>query len=427
LVGVRVARTHDRLLVLEIARAYSTTVSARDAAFEERNEENAALRVLAKKMAEVADSAQLLDILCEAASAQCDATGGAVIHMGDMQGDIVAATGSMAVARGRRFPLAGSLAGEAISSRAAVSVDDFGRSDRPLARTMPELAVGPLLVAPLYAHDTAIGAIAVVRAENAVAFSAREAQRLHVIADHASLALWKAELLEQAQAADQAKGRFLATISHELRTPLTALSGYEELLVDQVLGPLHESQRDVLERMRSITQHLAALIEEVLAFSSLEAGRESVRPTEFLAADLLRSAAAIIEPLVRQKHLQLHVDAPDDPIRITSDIDKLRQILVNLAGNAVKFTDTGHVRFAVRRAGPEIRFAVEDTGIGIAPADAHRLFRPFMQLDTGLTRRHGGTGLGLYISQRLARLLDGRIELQSTPGQGSTFALLVPA
>ena len=171
-----------------------------------------------------------------------------------------------------------------------MSVENFTASQRPLARVVPELRIGPMLAAPLIAHDRLLGILTVVRGERAAAFSAVEAQRLRVIADHAALALWKAELLEQSRAADRAKGRFLATISHELRTPLTALTGYEELLADQVIGPLSESQLDVLERMRSVTHHLTAMIEEVLAFSSLDEGREVVRPTEFLAEDLVRAA-----------------------------------------------------------------------------------------------------------------------------------------
>jgi signal transduction histidine kinase len=299
------------------------------------------------------------------------------------------------------------------------------------------LRIGPVLAAPLIAHDSLLGILTVVRGERAPAFSSLEAQRLRVIADHAALAMWKAELLEQSRAADRAKGRFLATISHELRTPLTALTGYEELLADEVMGPLTESQTDVLERMRSVTHHLTVMIEEVLAFSSIEAGREVVRPTEFLAEDLVRAAAAIVEPLARQKRLVLVCDLPADPIRLTSDIDKVRQIIVNLAGNAVKFTDHGEIRITlseVHSSGEaegeerrEVRFAVTDTGSGIAAEDARRLFRPFSQVDAGLTRRHGGTGLGLYISQRLAQLLGGRIDVQSEIGIGSTFTLAIPA
>jgi signal transduction histidine kinase len=291
---------------------------------------------------------------------------------------------------------------------------------------VPELRVGPVVLAPLVAHDVMVGVLGITRAVGEPTFSKREMSRLRSIADYAALALWKAELLEQAQAADRAKSRFLATVSHELRTPLTALAGYEELLADQVIGPMSDAQLDVLERMRSVTQHLASMIEEVLAFSSLDEGREVVRPTDFLAADLARATAAVIEPLARQKKLAFRVSVPDAPIRMTSDVDKVRQILVNLAGNAVKFTDAGEVCLQLERGDGEVRYTIRDTGIGIARVDMDRLFKPFAQLDTGLTRRHGGTGLGLYISRSLADLLGGRIEVESEPKKGSAFTLILP-
>ena len=233
-------------------------------------------------------------------------------------------------------------------------------------------------------------------------------------------------MLEQAREADRAKARFLATISHELRTPLTALAGYEELLADSVVGPLTDSQREVLERMRYVTEHLTAVIEEVLAYTNLESGGEVVRPTDFLAADLVSAVAAVVQPLADQKKLALICESDAKPIRMTTDIDKARQILVNLVGNAIKFTERGEVRLGVKQPGTDVHFWVSDTGPGIAAADVVRLFQPFMQLDSGLTRKHGGTGLGLYISKRLATLLDGRIEVAGEVGRGSTFTLVLP-
>jgi signal transduction histidine kinase len=378
-------------------------------------------------MAAVADSAALLDILCNAATTQCHGTGAAVVKTEADAGVVVAASGGIATAKGRRFPLGGSLMREVLATHDVVAVSGFSASARPLARVVPELRIGPMLLSPLMAHDALLGGIAVTRDESMPPFTPDERAQLRVIADHAALALWKAELLEKTQAADQAKSRFLATISHELRTPLTALTGYEELLADRVLGPLTDAQCDILARMRSVTQHLTGMIEEVLAYSSLEAGNEVVRPSEFLAADLVRSAAAIVEPTARHKRLRILRDLPAEPIRMTSDIEKLRQIVVNLAGNAVKFTDEGEIQLGLTRGLGEVRFSVRDTGIGIAPSDLPYLFRPFTQLDTGLTRRHGGTGLGLYISRQLALILGGRIEVESELGKGSTFTLVVPA
>jgi signal transduction histidine kinase len=389
--------------------------------------ETEALRTLARQMAGVTDTSVLLGILCNAAAAQCHANGAGVLKAVANEGELVAAIDALSPARGSRFALPGSLAREVLRTRDVVRVDDFSSSARPLMRVLPSLQVGPMLLAPLMAHHVMLGVIAVTRAPGDPPFSAAAVDRLRAIADYAALALWKAELLEQAQAADRAKSRFLATVSHELRTPLTALAGYEELLADQVIGPLSDSQIDVLERMRSVTQHLAAVIEQVLAFSSLDEGREVVRPTDFLAADIVRAAAAVVEPLARQKHLAFSYAVPDTPIRMTSDVDKVRQILVNLAGNAIKFTESGDVRLELARCDGSVCFTVSDTGIGIAPRDLERLFRPFAQLDTGLTRRHGGSGLGLYISRGLAELLGGRIEVQSEQGRGSRFRLVLPA
>lgn len=390
-------------------------------------EENEPLRHLARRMAAETDTAALLEILCHAAGEQCAATGAGVLKAVGNEGELVAAIGLLDVARGRRFSLPGSLAREVIRTRDVVAVEDFGVAFRPLLAVAPELRIGPILLAPLIAHEVILGVLAVTRGVDEPSFGPRETYRLRAIADYAALALWKAELLEQAQAADRAKSRFLATVSHELRTPLTALAGYGELLADQVIGPMSENQLDVLERMRAVTQHLASVIEEVLAFSSLEEGRETVRPTDFLAADLVRATAAVVEPLARQKHLDFSVVVPHAAIRMTSDVDKVRQILVNLAGNAVKFTDSGLIELELARRDGDVMFTVRDTGIGISREDIDRLFKPFAQLDTGLTRRHGGTGLGLYIARGLAGLLGGQIEVVSEPKKGSAFTLVLPA
>jgi signal transduction histidine kinase len=392
----------------------------------ERLPESDALRLLARQMAAVADTGELLGILCDAAQSQCDASGAAVVKSDGETGDILSASGMLAPAQGRRFALRGSLLVEMQATRDIVAVTDVQSDARPITRAVPEVRIGPMLIAPLVAHDSLIGGLAVAREPGTPPFSQAEKERLRLISDHAALALWKSELLEQARAADAAKGRFLATISHELRTPLTALTGYEELLVDEVLGPISEPQRDVLERMRSVTQHLTALIEDVLVYSNLEMGHEVIRPTEFLLADLIRAVAAVAEPLARQKNIGFEVELPDPTLRLTTDIDRARQILINLAGNAVKFTDEGGVRLVAAVTPTHVRIAVIDSGIGIPRAKQAHLFKPFAQVDAGLTRRHGGTGLGLYISSQLARLLGGRIELDSQAGRGATFTLELP-
>jgi signal transduction histidine kinase len=392
----------------------------------ERMPEGEALRQLARQLAAVADTGELLSILCDAGQQQACADGAAVVRADADMGDTVAACGMLAPAKGKRFVLRGSLLLEMQQTRDVVGVVDVKSDARPITKAVPELSIGPMLIAPLVAHDALIGGLAVAREVGSPPFTDDDRSRLRLIADHAALALWKADLLEQARAADAAKGRFLATISHELRTPLTALTGYGELLIDEVLGPIAEPQRDILERMRSVTQHLTAMIEDVLAYSSLELGHEVIRPTDFLLVDLINAVVAVAEPLARQKGIELTANVPDPSLRITTDIDRARQILINLAGNAVKFTDKGGVWIEIAVTERDIHMAVRDSGIGITGPQQRTLFKPFSQVDTGLTRRHGGTGLGLYISSQLAKLLGGRIELSSALGEGSTFTLILP-
>jgi signal transduction histidine kinase len=270
-----------------------------------------------------------------------------------------------------------------------------------------------------------LGVLTVSRSVGAPNFSDRDRERLQAIADHASLGLWKLQLLDAAQAASQAKSDFMATMSHELLTPLAALTGYGELLSEEIVGSLTEQQADVVDRMRSVTHHLGAVIDEILTFSSLDSGREICRPAIVDMPALVRSVVAVVEPMARQKGIAFNTTVPEG-LRVLTDPDKARQILVNLVGNAIKFTDVGQVSLTVQASDSSMTVRIADTGIGIRADDLSRLFQPFTQLDSGLTRRHGGTGLGLFISQRLAGLLGGVIEVESKPGEGSTFTLSLP-
>jgi len=423
---VRVSGDSEGRVVVELESGSERTMRRTPPGTDAYVEENATLRSLARLMADVADARQLLRILAATASAQCQAVGAAVVQVAEDNAVIEGAVGALEHLEGQAFPLAGSLAQRAIERRGPVVAADYADDAFPLAQTMRELRLGPLLLAPLVAHDRVLGVLLVARPQASPRFGDRETQRLQFVADHASLAVWRVRLLEASQAAERAKMRFLATVSHEFRTPLTALTGYSELLADQVIGPLSAQQLDVIERMCTVTQQLAMMIEEVLAYANLEAGHETVRTSEFLAADLARAVATSSEPQAEQKGLTLRVATPLPPIRVTTDIDKARQILAHLVGNAIKFTDVGEVVVSVEHRDAEVYFAVADTGIGIAPEDRGRLFRPFFQLDAGLTRRHGGTGLGLHIAQRLASLLGGRLEVESELGQGSKFALVLP-
>ena len=393
---------------------------------EENDGERAALSGVARQLAEATDIGEVLRTLCDIATRQCHATGAAVLRVMEAQGEVVAATGDFEAARGTFFALKGSLLMDAITQNTLVSEHNYRASRRPLLRALPDLPIGPIMLAPLRAHDEMLGVISVCRGVGAAPFAENETYALRELADHAALAVHKSLLLLRAQSADRAKSRFLATMSHELRTPLTALAGYHELLIDQVIGPVSDSQLDILERVRSVTTHLSSMIEEILSFTSLEEGKEIVRPTEFLVADLVRAAVAVVQPLADQRKLPVTIELPRAHVRMTSDIDKLRQVLVNLLGNAVKFTDSGRIVVKVWVVASVVWIEVQDSGIGIPLAEQMRLFRPFAQVDSGLTRRHGGTGLGLYISRRLVTLLGGHIEVFSAPDKGSTFRIALP-
>ena len=415
---IRVARTSAGWLVFEVRESPPQT---RDSS----GEDTEPLREIARRMAAGSDSDVLLSVLCDAARELGGADGAAVARLVGADGIVVAATGREAPHAGTLFGVAESLAGNALRSRTLIVEPDDPSLACPIFAASAQ--VGEVAVAPLIAADQPVGILCAWHRDDGAGFTPRDRQRLRTIADHAAVVLVKARLFEEARAATHAKGVFLATISHELRTPLTALTGYGELLADEILGPLSAHQLDMVDRMRSVTHQLGVMVDELLTFSALEAGRETVHPADVSLAEVIENVVSVIEPLARQKDLALSVTMPERPPTLHTDGEKVRQILVNLLGNAVKFTDAGTVSVVADRRNGELQVHVRDTGIGIAETDRGRLFQPFTQLDSGLTRRHGGTGLGLYNSSCLARLLGGRIEMESVPGEGSTFSLIIPA
>jgi signal transduction histidine kinase len=247
-----------------------------------------------------------------------------------------------------------------------------------------------------------------------------------VAVEQAMLAVHASRLVANLKAANAAKATFLATMSHELRTPLNAIIGYSELLQARISGELNGQQEQHIHRIEGAARHLMGLIEGILNFARLEAGKEQVHTTDVDVAQLNEEVLALVEPLAKAKGLNIRLSAHASLPPIRTDLPKVRQILLNLLSNAVKFTKQGHVTLDARSDSEEMSWAVTDTGTGIAPGDLERIFQPFQQGGETAVGRAAGTGLGLTVSRQLARLLGGDVSVESTAGSGSTFVLRLP-
>jgi len=232
----------------------------------------------------------------------------------------------------------------------------------------------------------------------------------------------------QAAEANAAKAEFLAVMSHELRTPLNAISGYVDLLSLGVDGPLTNKQRTALARIQLNERHLLALIDDVLSFVKIEAGRLELTIETVLVDDVLATLEALVRPVLLRKDLSFSCNPCDDGLLVRADPEKLRQILLNFLANAMKFTAPGgSVSVGAEGRGELVRIWVSDTGIGIPSDQISRVFEPFFQVEQGPTRRYPGIGLGLAISRDLSHAMAGEVRLESTVGVGTTISVLLPA
>ncbi|MGF1516655.1 MAG: sensor histidine kinase [Nodosilinea sp.] len=231
---------------------------------------------------------------------------------------------------------------------------------------------------------------------------------------------------QAAEAASQTKSRFLAMISHELRTPLNSILGLSALLSRQVVGPLNSKQIEYLNYINGSGEHLLAIISDILDLSKVEAGQEHLRLTEVSLPGLCQSCLAMVQPRAAEKGVVLSYHVAPDALTCVADERRLRQMLLNLLSNALKFTPQGQVTLTVQGRNGLVEFQVKDTGIGIPTHQLEQIFQPFTQLDHDLNRQYDGAGLGLALTRQLAQLHNGYLRVESAVGQGSCFFLYLP-
>jgi signal transduction histidine kinase len=235
-----------------------------------------------------------------------------------------------------------------------------------------------------------------------------------------------ADKSEQLAIASQHKSQFLANMSHELRTPLNAILGYAELLVDGIYGELPGKPRGVIERIHNNGKHLLALINDVLDLAKIEAGQLTLILEDYNIPEVVHSVVTATEPLAASKGLKFTAELQDNLPMAHGDARRVSQVLLNLVGNAIKFTDEGEVEIRAMLDKGQFVLTVRDTGPGIADADQERIFGEFQQIDNTNTRKKGGTGLGLAISKRMVEIQGGTISVDSALGHGSTFRIVLP-
>jgi GAF domain-containing protein len=289
-----------------------------------------------------------------------------------------------------------------------------------------------LLSVPMLREGVPIGVLVLTRSE-VRPFTDRQIELVTTFADQAAIAIENVRLFDEIQdksrqleEASQHKSQFLANMSHELRTPLNAILGYTELMADGAYGKLSDETLDVLKRLEANGRHLLGLINDVLDLSKIEAGQLVLELSDYSIEDVVRTVRSTLEPLAADKKLAFKLELARGLPPGRGDGRRLTQVLINLVGNAIKFTDAGEVAIQVEANNGLFYVSVRDTGPGISAADQSKLFQEFQQADNAITRKKGGTGLGLAISKRIIEMHGGRIWVQSQPGQGSTFTFTLP-
>jgi signal transduction histidine kinase len=291
------------------------------------------------------------------------------------------------------------------------------------------------MLVPLAAHGRALGVLTLIAAESGRRYGDADLQlalelgrRAALAVDNAGLHRASEEARQQAEAANRSKTEFLAAMSHELRTPLNAIGGYTDLLLLGVRGPITDEQRADLERVARSQRHLLGVINDILNFARVEAGFVEYDLRPVAVSELMAEVEPLVGPQLAAKALDFSHDAGPAGLRMQADREKVRQVVLNLLANAVKFTEPGgRVWMSAEALGPTVALRVHDTGVGIPAGRQSAVFEPFVQVHRSLATPVEGTGLGLAISRDLARGMGGDLTVESAAGSGSTFTLTLPA
>jgi PAS domain S-box-containing protein len=394
-----------------------------------RAEVNRALLRAAEVLTSTLDPAEVMERMVSLAEELVGADGaGLTLYLGEGGRELrmVAASGLLEPLRGMGGAAEGSLTDEVFRRGAPTVFSASGPDGHASAAWLARVGVEHYALFPLRAGEERLGVLGLVRSPRQPPFTLEEMATLELLGDQAALAVRNARLYESAQAASRAKGDFLAMMSHELRTPLNALAGFSSLLEEGIYGPVNEAQLGALQRMRTARQHLVELIDQVLDMARVEAGTRPVQAEPVPLPELVRTVSEALRGAADARGLSLRVEVRDDVPAVTTDAGMVRQILTNLVGNAVKFTEHGGITVRLHPCGPDACLEVADTGPGIPPELQERVFEPFFQVDPSTTRREGGVGLGLALSREFAHLLGGELTLRSATGEGSTFTLRLP-
>ena len=322
--------------------------------------------------------------------------------------------------------------GQAAIKRAPDQVPDLADVPEYPLPYVQQAGYRALLALPLLREDRLIGGL-VVRRKAAGKFPAPVVDLLQTFAAQSVLAIHNARLFREIEekgreleSANQHKSEFLANMSHELRTPLNAILGYTELILDNIYGDVPEKIQEVLERLEKNGRHLLNLINDVLDLSKIEAGQLTLSLNEYSMGDVIQTVSTSVEALAAEKGLDLKVEVSKDLTIGKGDEQRIAQVILNLVGNAIKFTDEGEVKIEVTVSNETFLVSVHDTGPGVTEADQQKIFDEFQQADGSSTRKKGGTGLGLSISKKIIDMHGGRIWVESTLGKGSTFRFTLP-